>query len=249
MTQQTEGLTTGVRLVAFDVYGTLIDLNGLTVVTREFAGAQANSVAEAWRRWQLQYSWLRALAGQWRDFIDVTRDALDSACREHDIGLTPASQRAAIDAYLALAPAVDAAAVLNAIRSRGIATAVLSNGGSDMVATSLRNAGLYDLIDHVLTADLVGTYKPHPSIYELPRTRLGVGTPSVVLVTANAWDAGGAAAADMHVRWLARAEQVPVELVEGSFTQLVARTTWSSLVSDLDALLATVESTSVTDGT
>jgi len=68
-----------IRGCVFDVYGTLFDVNSAARLTRGILGNKWQDVAELWRTKQLQYTWLRSLAGRHANFWQVTGDALDFA--------------------------------------------------------------------------------------------------------------------------------------------------------------------------
>ncbi|MDP3862299.1 MAG: haloacid dehalogenase, partial [Phaeovulum sp.] len=68
----------------FDAYGTLFDVNAAARAAaaepgREGFAAIWPTLAEDWRAKQLQYSWLRAVAGLFVTFWQVTQDGLDWA--------------------------------------------------------------------------------------------------------------------------------------------------------------------------
>jgi hypothetical protein len=62
--------------------------------------------------------------------------------------------------------------MLRALKDRGMKLAILSNGTPSMLAAVVRNSGLEDVFDAVLSVEEVGVYKPHPSVYALAAQRL-----------------------------------------------------------------------------
>ena len=50
--------------LAFDVYGTLIDTQGVTVILEQFLGDRAFEFSRTWREKQLEYSFRRGLMQQ-----------------------------------------------------------------------------------------------------------------------------------------------------------------------------------------
>jgi 2-haloacid dehalogenase len=72
-------LLNGIRACVFDAYGTLFDVNTVTIPCLRELGDKADSLNRMWREKQLQYSWLRAAQGRHADFWQVTGDALDFA--------------------------------------------------------------------------------------------------------------------------------------------------------------------------
>jgi len=204
----------GVRAVAFDAYGTLLDVAAAAAGARDVLGDRWAPLAELWRQRQLQYSWLRALMGRHADFWTVTGDALDFALEALRIQ-EPGLRARLMDAYERLGPYPDAEATLRRLREGGLRTAVLSNGSPRMLAAAVRSARLDLHLDLVLSVEEVGVYKPHPSVYRLAVERLGVWPAEFLFVTANGWDAWGAKAAGLRVAWCNRSGQPRERLGEG----------------------------------
>src|SRR6266850_4881584 len=69
----------GIRACVFDAYGTLFDYASAAARCRDLLGDKLDRLTVLWRDKQLQYTWLRTLAGRHRDFWQVTGDALDFA--------------------------------------------------------------------------------------------------------------------------------------------------------------------------
>src|SRR5713101_6295337 len=59
------------RGYVFDAYGTLFDVHSIVEVGREIT-VDPQSLSATWRQKQLEYTWLRALMGQYEDFWTVT---------------------------------------------------------------------------------------------------------------------------------------------------------------------------------
>ena len=156
-------------------------------------GPKADELSKLWRQKQLEYSWLRSLMGVHADFWKVTGDALDYAlavCGIEDPGL----KDELMVFYLKLDAYPDAAETLTAVRSKGKRTAILSNGSPSMLDSAVRAAGLEKLIEMVLSVEDVGIYKPSRRVYRHAQHKLGLADAlSVCFVSANPWDAQGAA--------------------------------------------------------
>ena len=194
---------TGIRACVFDAYGTLFDVAAAAAACADELGARATPLAALWRDKQLQYSWLRGLAGTYVDFWQVTEDALDFALETLDIPAGPVRARL-LGLYRRLDAFPEVPAVLRALRGAGFATAILSNGSPAMLASAVEGNGLGDLLDAVISVDEVGTFKPHPSVYQRALDRLGVPAAAVSFQSSNAWDAHAASAFGMQVVWCNR---------------------------------------------
>lgn len=194
-------MTRSVGAVFFDLYGTLLDLEPLTVACETVAPGRGEAFARAWRAEQLRLSWLRTVMGTWADFETVTRDALAWTARamavDPDLAVTMLS-----NAFDALPVRAEALPVLTELRAAGRALGVLSNGSSPMVDRALDRAGLQDAFDHVLSVDQVRRYKPDPAVYAMAVMASRRSPASIGFVTANDWDAAGASAVGFRVAWL-----------------------------------------------
>lgn len=218
-----------IAAVWFDLYGTLVALDPLIAECEAVAPGSGSALADRWRRRQLEASWLRSLMGAWQPFDVVTRDALRSAATELAID----QPLGMLDGAFERLPArPDAVAVLGGLRRSGLLVGVLSNGSGGMIARTLTAAGLDGVIDVWRSVDEVRRYKPDPAVYRLAVERSGVAPDRVAFVTANGWDAAGAAACGLDVLWLrsSGSEQLPAV---GAPMPRVA--TWEGIVAAIGA--------------
>lgn len=196
----------GVRACVFDAYGTLFDVASAAQRCADALGDAAPRLATLWRDKQLQYTWLRAVQGRHADFWQVTGDALDFALES--LGLAdPGLRGRLMQLYLTLDAYPDAPAALRQLRDAGLATAILSNGSPAMLAAVVRNARLGDLLDHVLSVEEAGVYKPHARVYQLAVDRLAVPAREIAFISSNGWDAWAASAFGMRAIWCNRQSQ------------------------------------------
>jgi 2-haloacid dehalogenase len=183
----------GIRACVFDAYGTLFDVHAPVAKLAPEIGPKADELSQLWRRKQLEYTWLRSLMGAHADFWHVTGDALDYALQVHGID-DPGLKDELMSLYLKLDPYPDAKPALEAVRGRGLRTAILSNGSPAMLDSTVRHAGLARLFDHVLSVEDVGIYKPSRRVYRLAMQKFVLhDAPAICFVSANPWDAQGAA--------------------------------------------------------
>ncbi|HEX7336084.1 MAG TPA: haloacid dehalogenase type II [Gemmatimonadales bacterium] len=192
------------RACVFDAYGTLLDLASAVDPHRAALGETAPRLLALWRAKQLEYTWLRTLMERHADFARVTEEALEYACAALDIRDLPL-RRSLLTGFLELAAYPDAAQMLRRLRARGLRTAVLSNGTPAMLEQALTQAGLAPLLDSVLSVETVGFYKPSPRVYHFAAETLELEIGALLFVSANAWDAAGAASAGLRAVWVNRA--------------------------------------------
>ena len=199
---------THIRAVMFDAYGTLLDVHAAMARHASGLGSRWPEISADWRRKQLEYSWIRSLAGpaHHRDFWRLTQDALAWTAAQY--GITDQDILTGIlMAYRRLDPYPEAASVLSDLRHRGLATAILSNGEPAMLDEAITSAGLAPLLDHVLSVETAGVFKPDPRVYAMAATRLDLAADRIAFVSSNPWDGFGAAAFGFRVFWVNRAAQ------------------------------------------
>ena len=197
-----------IRAILFDVYGTLLDVHSAIAREGKELGARADSVSRLWRQKQLEYAWVWSLRGEYRGFQALTESALDYALAAHDVDSSALKARL-LSAYRRLDAFPDVAAALAALRKQGLHLAALSNGDPEMLEAGLRSAGLRDALDAILSVAPLRIYKPDRQVYELGRSWADAPAQKIAFVSANAWDAGGAAAFGFRTFWVDRAGQPP----------------------------------------
>ena len=192
-----------VRACVFDAYGTLFDFASAAAGCGDVLGDRAAAVTALWRDKQLQYTWLRGLQGRHADFWQVTGDALDFTLET--LGIADANVRDRLmSLYRRLECFPEVPQVLRRLKEAGFVTAILSNGSPAMLADAVAGAKLGSLLDHVLSVEEVGVFKPHARVYGLAVDRLGVPASAIAFQSSNAWDAHAASAFGMRVVWCNR---------------------------------------------
>jgi 2-haloacid dehalogenase len=188
----------------FDAYGTLFDVHAAVGRCRKEAGPDADRFSELWRAKQLEYTWTNTLAGNYSDFWTLTQAALDY-CFARFPSVDRALRPKLLDCYMRLDAYPDARTVLADLKSRGDATAILSNGSPAMLAAAVDAAGLKDRLDAVLSVDAIRMFKPRPEVYALVTARFGVGPEDITFVSSNRWDVMGAGSFGFRTAWVNRA--------------------------------------------
>lgn len=193
--------------VVFDAYGTLLDVNAAMAGHAARLGARWESLSGEWRAKQLEYTWVRSLTGAARheDFWLCTRDALAFVLARHGIA-DDALARDLMQAYRTLPAYPEVPDMLRAVRARGVATAILSNGTPGMLAAAVEAAGIAPLVDEILSVEEVGVFKPDRRVYGLATRQFGCSPDALAFVSGNAWDAQAAHHFGMRVIRVRRAE-------------------------------------------
>jgi 2-haloacid dehalogenase len=162
----------GIEVCVFDAYGTLFDVNSAARTAQDSLGEKWQPLAELWRSKQLQYTWLRGLAGRHADFWQVTGDALDFALATLQIE-DPRLHARLMNLYMALNAYPEVPGTLRRLKAGGMKLAILSNG-----------------------------------------------TPAMLVLSSNGWDAYSAKAFGFRVLWCNRFGQAPERIPETPDAQI-----------------------------
>ena len=182
----------GITACVFDAYGTLFDVHSAVGRHRARLGDKADAVSLAWRTKQLEYTWLRSIMDRYVDFWQVTGDGLDYALDAHGVS-DIALREDLMNAYLVL---------------------------DCYPEVPQDSAGLGNLLDDVISVDLLGIYKPAMEVYQQVLERLDVGRGQVSFQSSNAWDAAGAATFGFKVAWCNRFGQKRERLPDGPHAEM-----------------------------
>lgn len=193
----------------FDAYGTLFDVNAAARVVAEEPGQDALAaiwpqLAKDWRAKQLEYTWLRAIAGQHCDFWQVTQDGLDWAMEAAKLDDEVLRTRL-LALYWELPAYGEVPAMLASLKDKGMNCAILSNGSPDMLDGAVKSAGIQAQLDAVLSVEDVGIFKPAKAVYDMVGARFACSPSEVLFVSSNGWDAAGAAHYGFQTVWVNRA--------------------------------------------
>lgn len=201
------------KAVLFDAYGTLFDVYSVGLLAEQLFPGQGQALGALWRDKQIEYSRLVTTSDHgehYRPFWELTRAGLRYACKRLALELTPESEQRLMNQYRHLSAFPENREVLAALKDKGIATGILSNGDPSMLGVAVRSAGLEGLLDHVLSVDTVRKYKTHPDAYQLGLQATGLAARQIAFVSCNSWDALAASWFGYRTLWVNR-YQLPFE--------------------------------------
>ncbi|MGH1444600.1 MAG: haloacid dehalogenase type II [Cognatishimia sp.] len=202
----------------FDAYGTLFDVTAAARQAasepgRDTLAKQWPKLANDWRNKQLQYTWLRAITREHTDFWQVTKDGLDWALEASGLENDKNLKERLLQLYWELAAYPEVPEMLKTLKSRGMNTAILSNGSPQMLQGAVDSAGIGDVLDDTLSVESVGIFKPDNHVYDLVLKRFSCKPDQVLFVSSNGWDAAGASGFGFQTAWVNRANE-PVDRLD-----------------------------------
>lgn len=199
------------RAVLFDAYGTLFDVYSVALLAEQLFPGQGQALSVLWRDKQIEYSRLVSTSKRgpqresvYQPFWELTRAGLRYACQRLGLELNPEREEQLMNQYRHLSAFAENREVLQALKSRGMVTGVLSNGDPAMLDVAVKSAGLADLLDHVISVDAIGQYKTSPEAYALGEQATGLPAAKIGFVSSNGWDALAAAWYGYQTLWVNR---------------------------------------------
>jgi 2-haloacid dehalogenase len=191
-----------VKAIAFDLYGTLVDVSAIGERCKEVA-TDGDGFCATWRAKQLEYAFLTSLMGRYRDFMDLTERALDYTASRFGVALDAEQRKRLLDGWLAPTVYSEVPSMLGKLADR-YALAILSNGAPRMLESGLKATEIRSHFRWVLSAHSVKVYKPSPRIYQLAVQKTRLAKNRILFVSSNSFDVLGAKNFGFKVCWLNR---------------------------------------------
>src|SRR5918998_2949728 len=204
--------TSGVRALAFDVFGTVVDWRSAVIRDGEELSREKDlqidwaAFADEWRgRYAPSMDRVRRGERAWSNLNALHRDSLEELLEEFGIkGLTEEEKDQLNKVWHRLDPWPDSVAGLTRLKERYVIT-TLSNGNVALLTNMAKRAGLpWDLI---LSAELVQHYKPDPETYLMIPLLLDLRLDEVMLVTAHPNDLRSAQEFDLGTAYILRPQE------------------------------------------
>lgn len=193
--------------LAFDVYGTLIDTNGVVVELEKHVGSIAPEFSRIWREKQLEYSFRRGLMQNYANFGVCTSNALDYASSFFKVPLSRQAKEDILNAYKTLPAFGDVKEGLIRAKESGFRMFAFSNGIADVVEMLLTTAGIRDFFLGVVSVDELKSFKPNPAVYSHFLRRSGAVGADAWLISSNPFDVIGAISSGMRAAWVQRSPE------------------------------------------
>ena len=195
-----------IKVIIFDAYGTLFDVNSAAEKCKEKIGDKWESFANYWRTTQLEYTWLRSLMKRHKDFWQVTEDSLDKSLLAFKID--PNMRSELLNLYKILNTFPEVKEVLKNLKEKKYKISILSNGTPDLLDGLVKSNNLEKMFDDIFSIEEVGIYKPDAKVYDMPIKKYKVEKNEVAFLSANTWDVSGAGNFGFNSIWVNRNKNI-----------------------------------------
>lgn len=220
-----------VQALTFDVFGTILDLDGsLTPHVRRFLANKAADVSAErfWEQWRArqrleQFQDTLLMLGH-SGYLETARRALVYTLRRNGIEAAPEEVAEFMKVWRELSPFTDVIPALKRLKDH-YRLVVLSNGEPDFLAHLVKHRVRWEF-DAVISVSPIGAFKPHPAVYRRAAGMLGLEVGECLMVSSNSFDVVGARACGMRGAYVNRYrlpyEETPYQpdLTVSDFTEL-----------------------------
>jgi 2-haloacid dehalogenase len=195
------------QVLAFDVNETLLDLKALDGAFEALFGTPA--ARPAWFAQMLQLSFVGGLTGGYVDFTTAQRAALRMLAKRQNLSLSDDQVEATVSLMTSLPPHPEVPEALARLAETPLRLVALTNSVQDVAEQQLRNAGIHNHFDRVMSADAVRHLKPAKEPYLAVAAAFDLPIGEVRLIAAHSWDVTGALEAGCRAAFLSRPGMVP----------------------------------------
>ncbi len=212
-----------IKALTFDVFGTVVDWYSSIVAEGEKFG-KTHGIDIDWTQFTLKWragygpAMDKVRQGElpWQNIDALHRLILDDLLNEFNINDVPETDKDYLNrAWHRLKPWPDAVGGLTRLRKRYV-VATLSNGNIALLTNMAKFAGLP--WDCVLSAELMGHYKPDLKVYKTAAALLGWSPSEVMMVAAHPGDLRASKAVGFQTALVPR----PLEYGHGSVQEVTA---------------------------
>lgn len=201
----TNDATNAPRVLAFDVFGTVVDWHGSVAgeVQALHPGVDGNAFALAWRA-GYQPAMRRVMSGElgWTLIDDLHRLILDQLLPRFGLGHLSEAERQHLNrVWHRLDPWPDVVPGLQRLKTR-YTLCTLSNGNIGLLTNMAKRAGLP--WDCILSAEVFRAYKPDPATYLGVARVFDLAPSEVMLVAAHQDDLAAARACGLQTAYIER---------------------------------------------
>ena len=212
----------GVRALAFDVFGTVVDWRSTVMREGEALGRAKGlrvdwaAFAEAWRDgYRPAMDRVRQEELPWKTMDELHRMNLDDVLERFGVECLSESDKEDFNrVWHRLEPWPDAVPGLTRLKAK-FTVATLSNGNVGLLVNMAKRAGLP--WDVVLSSEIVGHYKPDQEVYLKAADLLGLSPGEVMMVAAHKYDLRAAAEAGLRTGFVPRPDEWPNRRIDLSY--------------------------------
>ena len=183
------------KLVLFDVYGTLLDMDSVERKVNEILGSKRGYIY--WFDLLMQYCFVDNCIVQFNNFNAIATATMQMAAHTFNANISEEDILDVLELLKQLPINRNVEIGLSRLNDLGIRIAALTNSSEETVNDRMERTGLISYFEKVLSAERVGKYKPDLKVYEWAAETLKLPPGEIMIVSIHGWDLAGAVNAGM----------------------------------------------------
>lgn len=193
--------------IAFDIYGTIIDINQMSDVIGKYIKTDITEFLKMFATKQLEYSFRRVLMGNYAPHPVITEDALNYCCLAYKIDLSSKQKQKILKKYTSLHAFSDVQHGLKTLCDKGYKLYAFSNGSKEDITSLLSFNHLETYFDGIVSVGDVKSTKPAPAAYQYLNEVTNSESGNTWLVSSNPFDIIGASEYGWNTVWCKRNDE------------------------------------------
>lgn len=189
-------------VLAFDVNETLLNLKALDPIFKQIFGDSA--VRQLWFGQFIQNAFVTIITDSYQPFGKIGLAALEMTAVKKNIQLKDSDRSRIMDGIKNLPPHTEVPEALTHLKNEGFRMVTLTNSTEEVGKAQIKNSGLEEYFERVISAEKVKKLKPAKEPYEFAAHELNIQTKDLILIASHAWDIAGALNAECNAAFVAR---------------------------------------------
>jgi 2-haloacid dehalogenase len=194
------------KLVLLDVYETMLDMGEVKKQVNNLMGSKRGYIL--WRELLLQYCFMDNCMAQFNNFMSIAKAAMQMTADTFDKDVTEDSINRTLEILKHLPIHQGVQEGLSKLNDMDMRIAALTNAPEQLIRNRMEFTGLISYFEKVLSAELIGKYKPSLDVYLWAAANLELPPEEILLVSAHGWDLAGATHAGMMTAYLKQNKQM-----------------------------------------
>ncbi|MBV9669885.1 MAG: haloacid dehalogenase type II, partial [Acidobacteriales bacterium] len=191
------------KVLAFDINETLLDLSALDSLFNGFFGSPL--ARHEWFEQVLRNAFVTTITGWYYPLPQLAKAALDLMEQRYPHHkLTEGDRDEVLRAMQTLPAHSDAAPALKQLASHGYTLVALGNNTGEIIEAQLRHTDLWQYFRHIFGAETVQRMKPAKEPYHFVARSLNCALDQITMVSCHDWDIAGAHAAGLNTAFIHR---------------------------------------------
>lgn len=221
-------------VLVFDVIETIFSLEALAQALR--AEGLPEHAKDLFFAHLLRDAFATSATGTYVPFVDLARGTLQVLLANYGVVNQKAAADPIIDRILPVFGRLDAhpdvKEALTLAKDKGFQVLFFTNGSERNTQALIARNSLELLVDHVVSIDAFGQWKPAKTAYQNAVQHIGSTPEQCAMIAAHAWDTAGAQNAGMVTGWISRQDSVFHPAMKAPFCQSDNLVTLVDEVSD-----------------